>query len=113
MTARWNRILSSCVAALVFGLAPLAESPQPITDERLRVDALRAIFPKMGAPVRTPKQIDDSWPKQGEPRRIEFPDALAGEPLYRITGAASNEAERCTSENIGTEQFSTIREVRM
>jgi hypothetical protein len=114
MTRRWNGILPSCVAALFCGLAAFAESPQPITDEGLRVAALRASFPKMGDPVRIKKRIDDSWrKKRDDPKRIEFPDALAGEPVYRITGAASNKAERCASENLGTEQFSTVRKVRI
>ena len=50
-------------------------------------------------------------PKPGE--LIFFPDALAGEHVYRVIGPASGESERCASEDIANPDFqhSGLREV--
>ncbi len=69
----------------------------PMTDDVLRVTALQAIFPGMRVSAIPGRRIDDSGPKKPRRAELPFPDALAGENVYRITGPAMNEAEECAS----------------
>jgi hypothetical protein len=41
-----------------------------------------------------------------------FPDALAGETIYRVVGKSMNEAEKKASEDISAGTFSNVRQVR-
>lgn len=45
--------------------------------------------------------------------RMVFPDALAGEQLYRVTGPPANELERCAAEDMLTRKARDSREVRL
>jgi hypothetical protein len=88
------------------------EAEQSVSDETLRVVALKAIFIGMQVSVEPGKKIDDSWPKKPQAGEIFFPDALANENVYRVVGKARNEAEQCASENLLTQEFSNTRQVR-
>lgn len=43
---------------------------------------------------------------------MSFPDALAGEKVYRVVGKATNKAEEGASEDIAKQTFSRERELR-
>jgi len=103
----------ACVAVMLSSTAAHSQTAQPISDEALRVAALRAIFPGKQISINVGNKIEDSWPKQQEPRRPFFPDALAGESVYSVIGEATNEAERTASENLQTGRFSKTRQVRI
>lgn len=98
-------------AFLLFAAVALADIP-PIPDEGLRMTALQAIFPGMRISVAAGKHIDDSWPDIPKPRGLDAPDALAGENVYRVTGAATNEAEKQASAQLITGKPSSTRLVR-
>ncbi len=84
----------------------------PVADESLRLSALRAIFPGMQISLLEGKRIDDSWPEQPHPSELDAPDALAKENVYRVTGSATNEAERLAASQLITGKSSTTRLVR-
>jgi hypothetical protein len=84
----------------------------PAADESLRVAALRAIFPDMQISLVSGKRIDDSWPEQPRPHELDSPDALAKENIYRVVGAATNEAEKAASDQLITGIPSSTRLVR-
>jgi hypothetical protein len=92
-----------CSAGLVFGAS------DPITDEALRMEALRAVFPGMQISA-TGKRVnarERDWSSV-----IPFPDALAGEQVYRVAGKPQNEVERCNADG-GIGRISSVREVAL
>ncbi|MGA2116259.1 MAG: hypothetical protein ABSH56_16080 [Bryobacteraceae bacterium] len=101
-----------CVAAAICASAAGNDPGRPITDEALRIAALRTIFAGMQVSVDRGKKIDDSWPKKPKAGGPFFPDALAGEADYRVTGKAMNEVETGASEDIDSGKFSDTRQVR-
>jgi hypothetical protein len=58
------------------------------------------------------KRIDNSRPKKPDTDAMAFPDAMAGESVYTITGEAMNKAEGCASENIVSGILSNTRQLR-
>src|SRR5436190_11491881 len=92
-------------------LALLMFAPtDPITDEALRLEALRAVFPGMpvvAVPGMRVKARERDWKSV-----IPFPDAMAGEPVYRVTGQPRNEVERCNADR-GMKRPSVVREVAL
>lgn len=88
------------------------DTSQPVSDEALRLAALRSIFPGMLVSPDRSKRIDDSWPEEPNAGGLYFPDALAGESVYAVTGSAINEAESEASKNIITGKFSNTRQLR-
>ena len=113
MALRLASLLALLSVAVTASLAD-SNADAPITDEALRVAALRAVFPEMQVSAVPGRRIDDSWPKKKpRPDELSFPDALAGETVYRVTGKVMNEAEDCASSNITEpEKSSRSREVR-
>lgn len=86
----------------------------PITNEKLRQDALRAVFSQMKISREPDKKLDRSFPKKAiKPDRPYYPDTLSSEAVYQVIGPAANEAESCASENLLTGGFSNNREVRL
>jgi len=65
-----------------------ASGAELVTDEPTRLKVLATVFPGMSITATPEKQIDDSrkWP--AGPVTLDFPDALRGELVYRITGGA-------------------------
>lgn len=99
---------------LVFCAASACAGAQAITSEPLRLAALRAIFPGTTITPEPGKRINHPAPeKEPGPPRPTYPDAFAGEPVYRVTGPAANEIEQCASQSVVTTLFSEDREVRV
>ena len=107
-----SRLSAGCVAAALYAAAIHGETRQPISDEALRTLALRATFAAMDVSIDPGKKIDDSSLEKPKPGEIVSQDALAGEPVYRVVGKATNKAEKWASEDIITGQFSNTRQVR-
>lgn len=83
-------------ALILFASIAMADTI-PLTDESVRLTALRAIFPGMQISLLEGKRIDDSWPEQPRPAELNGPDALAKESVYRVIGKPTNEAEKQAS----------------
>ncbi len=98
--------------ALFFVAALAMADTPPITDENLRMSALHAIFPGMQISVVPGRRIDNPTPKKAGPYELDSPDALAKENVYRVIGKATNEAEKCASNQIITSKPSSTRSVR-
>lgn len=108
-----RRFSINCVAAtLLCATAMGNDTDQPVSDEGLRLAALRAIFPGMLVSLDRSKRIDDSWPEKPNAGELYFPDALAGESVYAVTGHAMNEAESEASKDIITGKVSNTRQLR-
>jgi hypothetical protein len=85
----------------------------PIADENLRMTALHAIFPGMGISLVPGKRIGNAPQKKRGPYELDATDALAKENVYRMIGKATNEAERCASEDLRVSgKFSDTRLLR-
>jgi len=104
--------LAGLIAAALALSAMGAGTGQPITDEALRLVALRAIFAGMHVSVDEGKLIDNSSPAQPKAGDVVFPDGLAKETVYRVIGEARNAAEKCASEDAFNRKSSTTRRVR-
>ena len=102
---------AGCVAV---ALAAFAMSGAPVSsaDEGLRIVALETVFSGMHVSADQSRKLDDSRPAKPKPGEIVYPDALANAAVYRIIGAAQNEAERCASEDAFTRKTSSTRVVR-
>jgi hypothetical protein len=106
-------LLASGITAVLVCAAPIAnDDSQPVTDEALRLVALRAIFPGMRINIDPRKKIDDSWPEKPKGGELFFPDALARESVYSVFGKAMNRAEEWASGDAITGKLSTDRLVR-
>lgn len=103
----------SAYALLGAGVPPWSAT-KPITDESLRVDALRGVFPEASISLEPGRSIDDSWSggPPGRSKELSFPDALAGAKVYRVVGPPSGDAEECAASKDGGASFSKTREVR-
>ena len=83
----------------------------PIFEESLRREILASIFP--GTEVDRIFRAEDSTLRIQNRWKMIFPDALAGEQLYRVTGPPTNEQERCAAEDMLTRKAMDSREVRL
>ena len=54
-----------------------------------------------------------STPPKPKPGEMFFPDAMVTEPVYRVTGTATDRVERCASENLATGSYSQVRSVQL
>ncbi len=82
---------------------------EPVTDEALRTQVLAAAFPGMEVSLVPGKTINATWrPKNLKKNALTFPDAMAHEKVYTVTGKPANEAERCAAQGAGNR-----REVRL
>lgn len=108
-----RRFLINCIAAMLLCATAMGnDTGQPVSDEALRPATLRAIFPGMPVSLDRSNRIVDSWPEKPNAGELYFPDALAGESVYAVTGGAMNEAESEASKNIITGKFSNTRQLR-
>jgi len=98
------------VAAPILFTAP-ARAAIPIFDEYLRLQILASIFPGMET-VRIFQRTEDSSLRIQDRWRLVFPDALASEQLYRVTGPPANERERCAANDMIDSRTVDSREVR-
>lgn len=100
-------------ACLLVAATASFSATQPITDESLRMDALRAVFPNTTISLEAGRSINDSWSPAGHSKGFTFPDALANAKVYRVVGPPSGQAEECAASDVTHEKsFSQIREVR-
>jgi hypothetical protein len=83
----------------------------PIFDEYLRLQILASIFPGMEL-ARIFQRVEDSSLRIQNRWRMDFPDALAAEQLYRVTGSPLNEQERCAADDLLNRMTRDTREVR-
>jgi uncharacterized tellurite resistance protein B-like protein len=98
--------------ALFFVTALAMADTPPIADENLRMSALHAIFPGMQITIVPGKRLGDPSPKKTGLYELDSPDALATANVYRVIGKATNEAEKCASDQIITSKASNTRLVR-
>jgi hypothetical protein len=96
--------LAGGIACALCVWAIASDAGSPVSDESLRLTALRAVFPGMQVLVDRGRKIDNSGPG--------WPDALAREVVYRVVGKAMNDAERGASEDLRSRTFSSTRQVR-
>ncbi|MGA9882256.1 MAG: hypothetical protein WBQ34_00915 [Candidatus Acidiferrales bacterium] len=95
------------------GASAALSATNPIADESLRMDALRAVFPKTTISLVVGSSTDDSWRPAGHSKQFLFADALATENVYRLVGPASGPAEQCAASDVTNDSlFSEIRELR-
>jgi len=95
-------------------LAATAET-RPVTDEVLRLQVLRAIFPGMEIarlPLQPVKHVLQTTTPSSSPYQIVATDAFADDTAYTVRGRATNGIEECASEDVVTRQRSLIREVK-
>jgi hypothetical protein len=93
---------------------PLVLYPaEPIADEMTQSEILKAVFPKTAVQVVVGRSINESWRPKDRRKDLFFPDALAAERVYHVSGPPVGEIERCASENMETETFFQTRELRM
>jgi len=98
-------------ALALFAAIAMAASV-PVADESVRLTALRAIFPGMQIALLEGKRIDDSWSAEPKPSELAAEDALAQENVYRVTGSATNEAEKQAAAQLVTGTPSATRLIR-
>jgi hypothetical protein len=91
---------TSILALLMFA------ATDPITDEALRLEALRAVFPGMPVVAVAGKRI-----KVPKVNRETDPDALAGEQIYRVTGQPQDKTEQCAAESVIDLRLASTHEV--
>jgi len=108
-----KRIALAVFLYSLVGASATLSATKPITDESLRMNALRAVFPKATISLVVGRSIDNSWSPARHSSEFLFPDALATEKVYRVVGPASAPAERCAASDVLSDSsFSKIREVR-
>lgn len=104
------------------GLLPLAclllmtgalRAAEPVRSTATHVSVLQVLFPGLAVAPLPGRRIDKSWHTKGDRHPLAFPDALAREPMYAVTGQYIDDAERCASEDMENETFSQQREVRL
>jgi len=96
----------------LFWFVPVAVGAPLVGDEAIRLQALRAIFPKMSISRMSGKRFDGSWKLTVKGVVLDFPDALKNENTYHVVGEAITDTEHCASEDISAGTFSKTREVR-
>ena len=85
-----------------------------MTNESLRLGALRTIFPNMEIALVPGRSIDSSGTLRDQHHDLEFPDALEGEKVYRVTGPPLDKAEECLASDVlnAVAKPSAVRELR-
>jgi len=97
------------ISVLSVFLAGHVMAVEPVTDEAQRMKVLSDAFPGMQISGMPGKTIDSTWkPKNLTKNALTFPDAMANEKIYRVTGKAADETERCAAEGAGN-----ARQVRL
>lgn len=68
-----SRVSAYCVAAALSVSTVRCDSSQAVSDESLRLVALRAVFVGMQVSADRGTKIDDSWPKERRDGQLFFP----------------------------------------
>lgn len=77
-----SRLSAGCVAAALYAATIQGQSRQSISDESLRILALRATFSGMEVSLDRGKRIDNSSPAKPKPEELASRDALTDESVY-------------------------------
>lgn len=101
---------------LSLSVAPIAMAgilcgAEPLVDEGLRIRILRALFPETAVSLAPGRSIDYTWTTQTRAPLV-FPDALASENVYNVTGPPADDLERCAAQDMLSRQARETREVR-
>jgi hypothetical protein len=109
---RLDRIVfPEILTALLLISAPLILSAaEEISGDVPATEILAAAFPKMTIGKVPRRTIDDSWSMD---KMLFFPDALAKEPVYIVSGAPIDDIERCAASDVAPQTASLQRELRM
>lgn len=99
--ARWIAAITVAALRLTAG--------QRIDEDSARLEILQTVFPGMQIVAENRAPV----PKQRRQDLLDFPDAMAGQIVYRVTGAASGSAENCASEDAATLRHSQVRKVQI
>jgi hypothetical protein len=99
------------VIAVVLLDAGALQAVEPITDQRLRLEILSAIFPGTSVSVLPLRSIDQTWTTQTR-AEMYFPDAFASEKVYRVVGPPQDDDERCAAQDLAASSLTSAREVR-
>lgn len=93
MPLRYNNVRTEAVLALIAVLfAASVLAGQSIHDGSFRIAVLRTIFPGARIERESGGKLKHASPVRSKADGIDYPDALAGEPAYRVTGKPMNEA---------------------
>jgi hypothetical protein len=84
---------------------------EPLVDEALRIQILRALFPETAVSLAPGTSIDYTWTTQTR-APLSFPDALASENVYNVAGPPSDDLEHCAAQDMLSRHASETREVR-
>ncbi len=95
-------------AALLVAAGFWCFAADAITDESLRSEALRAVFPGMRVDATRKRVEQFTLPSK---RPLSYRDAQIGETIYRVVGKRTNYVEDCASDDLGSGRFSGAREV--
>lgn len=101
---------------MVCAIAGYGATTEAISDEALRVAAIRAVFSGMQVAIDPGKKVNDSWPAKPQAAELFFPDAFANDNVYKVVGKATNEAESEASDDVADmdgQKSYTTRQVRM
>lgn len=103
-------ILAQQLIFFIAGKGTLSAA-EPISDERLRMEALHAAFPAFPVALERLRVIDRTWTTQTRVPLV-FPDAFAAEKVYIVTGPPQDDRERCAAQDLLSHRDRKAREVR-
>lgn len=97
---------------MLVGCISVVSGAELVTDEATRLKVLAALFPGMSITATPDKHLDSSGQMLVGKIKIDLPDALKGEIVYRIPGAPRTQDEKCAAGDLFNEKESPVREVR-
>jgi hypothetical protein len=100
--------MAAILSAIAFG----EHAAAPVSDENLRVVALKTVFPGGQISMDRGTKIERVKPTRFNSGAYVPADGLAGEKVYRVVGKAMNDSERVASEDVATLRVSETRQVR-
>jgi hypothetical protein len=104
-------VLAPRLVLIIVAVARALNATEPIADEHIRIELLRAAFPAMAVELQSLRAIDRTWTTQTR-FPLVFPDAFASEKVYKVTGPPQDAAERCAAQDLLSHRNSNDREVR-
>jgi hypothetical protein len=84
---------------------------EPLVDEALRIQVLRALFPETAISLAPGRSIDYTWTTQTR-APLSFPDALASENVYNVAGPPSDDLEHCAAQDMLSRHASEFAEAK-
>jgi hypothetical protein len=104
--------LAACLfCAMLHPWAVCGDNRIPVSDEEVRLTALRTVFHGMQFRADPLKRLNDSA-RDVRARDLFFPDAFSKEIIYKVTGKPLNKAESCAASDVITGKTSNTRQVR-